>query len=386
LPAGLENRDIIYAYPTRITTSFGLVARKHIEYLRKFYNVREVDEVVVPDIISQINNGIVVLHPATNILDRLTVYNVNAQQQGMMIMNALDYYRVMRAIQIHDKLKNLHMIGFETCDSDKMSKYAVDLINSVKKVAVPSTYCVDVFRNSGVKAKIYYIPHALDETWYELPNVWSSDLKARINNQQLLSLYEFKKRSGKKILLFWQWYSTTRKGWNEVVEVYKRIRKERDNVILVVKTGDPTLRELQDLRGIEFINVWGWLSDVEKMALYDIADATLLFSHAGAFELNGLESLARGVPCLAHDAGSWRDYMHPLFFIKHGEKVKVFDQNLFHAGYGYTVNIEDAVAKINDVLDNTSEHRAIAEEHRQKLKETFVWDKVGEMIVKMINE
>ena len=375
------SREIIYAYPTRVVTSFSLVARKHIEYLRRFYTVREVDELAA---LNQ-QAKTMILHPAQNILINLPA--IDPPQGGMMIMSTYEYYRILAVMQLHEKLREIDMIAFEVCDSDAISRQLADNINIyIDKVAVPSAYCVNVFRSSGVRTKIYHIPHAVDREWYELPNVWNSGLKEKIKNPQLLLLYEYKKKTGKKILLFWQWYSTPRKGWNEVVEVYKRLRKERDDVILVVKTGDPGLRELNDLRGMEYINVYGWLSDIEKIALYDLADATLLFSRGGAFEINCLESLARGVPCLAHDAGPWAEYNHPMFFIKHGKKIKVFDNNPIHIGFGYTVHIDHAIAKINDVLNNTDIYKEIAEEHRQKLKEKFTWDHVGEMIVKMIEE
>jgi len=383
-----ESRDIYYVYPQRVTTSFGLVAKKHIEYLRKHYNVREIEQFVFSTLIQSIGQTLTILHPVKEILDIVHTRNPGLFQQsfmntGMVIMNTLAFYQMMTQARL---LNQYNLIGFDVCDSDKMSKYAVDLINNVKKVAVPSTYCADVFRYSGVKTKIYVIPHGLDREWYELPNVWTSNLKEKINNPQLLQLYEYKRRTGKKILLFWQWYENPRKGYTEVAEVYKRIRKERDDVVLVVKVDGQHLKLYDLLKDVEYIKVQGWLSDFEKMALYDLADATLLFSWAGAFEINCLESLARGIPCLAHDYGSWRDYMHPLFFIRRGQRVKVFDSNLFHEGYGYRVHIDHAVAKVHDVLDNHDIYKEIAEEHRQKLKETFVWDRVGEMVLKMIND
>ena len=382
----MAHSHINYVYPVKTPSSFNLVAKKHIEYLRKFYNITEIDQFLFPQI--QINpSELTILHEPKEVLriyekerPNTSVNTVMQTQQILPEPLAWDIF-----FQRRRGTEQYNLIGFDVCDSDRMTKFAVDLINKVKKVAVPSTYCVDVFRDSGVKSKIYYVPHGVDREWYELSNVWNSDLKAKITNSQLLQLYELKKK-GKKILLVWQWYDDNRKGYTEVAEVYKKLRKERNDVILVVKTAWPHLRLEDLLKDVEYILIREWLSDIEKIALYDIADATLLFSRHGAFEINGLESLSRGIPCLAHDAGAWVDYEDKHFLIKRGKKVKVFDNNPFHEGFGYTVDVDDAVAKINEVLDNLDEYKLIAEDHRQRLKEKFVWDKIAEDIVKMIED
>jgi len=380
-------KEIYYVYPVGVPTSFAVIAKKQIEYLKSKYIIKEISKDILPQIINQIN-GTVILHSAKEVLAELLhskpdLFSHTATAQ--MMIAPVDYFTYINQKR-GKKIDQYDLIGFDVCDSDKMSQFAVDLINNIKKVAVPSTYCVNVFRNSGVKSKMYWIPHGVDKEWYEKPNVWSSDLKSQITNPQLLQLYDYKKRTEKQILLYWQWYNNIRKGYTEVAEVYKRIQKQRDDVILVVKVGDQYLKLYDLLKDVEYIRIQGWLSDFEKMALYDIADATLLFSRHGAFEINCLESLARGVPCLAHDKGPWVDYENPRFLIKHGQRIKVFDYNVFHEGYGYTIDVEDAVAKINEILDNLDEYKLIAEDHRQTLKEKFVWDKIAEDIVKMIED
>ena len=363
--------EFLYVYPMRVKTSFNLVASKHFEYLSKIYkDLRPLDENVFPNYLPMIKTR-AIIHPLIYVMEK-----VMSRYNSMGVLKET-YYRGWR-----DRYSDL--IGFDVCDSDKMSSYAVELINKVNKVAVPSTHCVKVYQDSGVKAKVYWIPHGVDREWYENENVW---LERKGNfDPQLVNLYEYKKKTGKKILLFWLWHSSWRKGWDKVVKVYKRIRKERDDVVLVVKVVDPNIREFQDLQGVEFIKVWNWFDDFNKMALYDLADIVLNFSRGGAWEINCSESLARGVPCVSPDYGSWLDYEHPRFLIKRGKREQPLPGNHIHVGHGYSVDVDDAVAKINEILDNLDEYKIIAEDHRQKLKEIFVWDKIVQMIVKMIED
>jgi glycosyltransferase involved in cell wall biosynthesis len=134
------------------------------------------------------------------------------------------------------------------------------------------------------------------------------------------------------------------------------------------------------------IQIYGWLSDYEKMALYDLADITLMFSRGGGFEVNALESLVRCTPVVTSSVGSWTDYVPPYLQVKVGERVKVFEDNAIHVGYGYKVDVEDALGKINDILENYDDYRARVEEWRSKvLKSEYRWDIVVKKLVEVIS-
>ena len=355
-----QRKQLYYVYPTKQLTSFHIVASKHIQYISDRYNIIHVDENAF-QFLDPIPGVSVILHPALYILER--------------------------SLSRFQKSKYSQLLAFDVCDSDRMSDHATYLLNLLDKVAVPSEFCVKVYKDSGVRAKIYRIPHGLDKEWYEKPNLWETMKNGNID-QQLANIYDYKKRTGKKILLFWLWHSADRKGWAEVAETFKRLKKKRNDITLVVKTV-PVAKEpdiLLEEVGSDVLKITNWLSEHDKMALYDLAEINLNFSRGGGFEINCLEALARGIPCLSTDFGSWLDYEHPSFLIKRGEKVEVLPGNLYHVGYGYKVDVDDAVAKIEDILDNYEEYKAIAEEHRQKLKEEFEWSKIAEKIIKMIEE
>jgi glycosyltransferase involved in cell wall biosynthesis len=143
--------------------------------------------------------------------------------------------------------------------------------------------------------------------------------------------------------------------------------------------------EFQEVMHLGAVQVYGWLSDYEKRALYDLADVSLVFSKGGSFEVNALESLARGVPVVTSSRGPWTEYVPPFLQVKAGERVKVFEDNAIHVGYGYKVDVEDALNKVHDILENYDDYRARVEEWRSKvLSSEYRWDVVVKRLVEVV--
>ena len=56
-----------------------------------------------------------------------------------------------------------------------------------------------------------------------------------------------------------------------------------------------------------------------------------------------------------------------------------------HTGYGHKIDVEDAVDKIHDILDNYDDYKARVEEYRQKvLSNEYRWDYIVEKMIKII--
>ena len=315
-----------------------------------------------------------VVHPAFYIMHRVLRSRVDAQGRFRE-----DYYRWWRS-------NYEQLAGVDVCDSDRYSELAAFIANKYDKFIVPSSFCVDVAKRSGIKAKVYRLPHGVDPEWYTFPNVWDVAPVKSIN-PVLLQLYMYKVRKNKKLILFWLWHSAERKGWTEVYRVYTRLARERKDVALVLKTGLANPTEYQQVMQYDAINIYGWLSDYEKMALYDLADITLNFSRGGGFELNCLESLARGTPCIASNWGSWTDYVPDFLRVKTGARVQPLPNNALHVGYGYAVDPEDALNKLHVILDNLDDFKARVLEHRdKKLRNEFRWDAIAKRLKEIIEE
>jgi len=369
---------ILYVYPMHHIVSFTIVGRKHVEYIEKNspIQVYEIDELAFPSFYPSVKYD-AVLHP------HVYIWHGVIQRFYRTIHESLKH-RIPQYIE-HFKNKFNQIVAVDVCDSDRISDYAVDLLSYADKVVVPSNFCVEVYRSSGVKKPVYRVPHGVDPEWYVTPNVWETAPVKKLN-PVLIDLHLYKIRKNKLFLLFWLWHSEMRKGWLEVKELYSKLVKERNDVVLVLKTMTPNSLAFQEVMHLGAIQIYGWLSDYEKMALYDLADVTLMFSRGGAFEINALESLARGVPVVTSNRGSWTDYVPPFLQVKAGERVRVFEDNAIHVGYGYKVDVEDALNKIHDILENYDDYRARVEEWRFKvLFNEYRWDLVAKRLVGVVS-
>jgi hypothetical protein len=66
--------------------------------------------------------------------------------------------------------------------------------------------------------------------------------------------------------------------------------------------------------------------------------------------------------------------------------VKVFNDNVIHVGYGYKIDVEDALNKIHDILENYDDYKARVEEWRSKvLFNEYRWDLVAKRLVGVVS-
>jgi glycosyltransferase involved in cell wall biosynthesis len=369
-------KKIFYTYFKNLLTSFTLISQKHIEYMRKIpeIEVYTFDAEYFP-YLNPRREYIAVLHPWIGIWWRY--------------LNSLeDTKKRFYTYREIDRLKWNGLVGFDVCDSDEISNKAVQMINQADKIIVPSNFCKEVFERSGVRTKIFRIPHGVDLEWYTTPSVMETGPLKPISTA-VVAPYFYKLKTNSKMLLFWLWHSSLRKGLEEVIEVYKKLASERDDVFLVIKTStkdqpgiDLVRKQIGDKRVMQ---IYGWIDDYEKIALYDAADITLVFSRGGAFELNALESLARGIPVVTSDWGPWTEYVPRFLQAKRGERVRVLPESTIHTGYGYKVDVEDALNKIHDILENYDDYKERVEEWRKKvLMNEYRWDIIAEKIVEVI--
>jgi len=369
---------ILYVYSFTPTTSFTIVSMKHIEYMRRLGLVH-VDELSMNafPLFKSSNRYVVAIHPFLFIWTK----TVSLFEQAL----PGDRKHMLRNMVEELKSRYEKIVGIYVCDTDALSREAVNVLNEADVLVVPSAFCVDVYRRCGVSKPVYRVPHGVDPTWYTAKNVWENTFTVGLT-PALIRLRQYKLRTGKKLLLWWFWHSWLRKGGPWVETVYERLIKRRNDVKLVVKTSEYEMRELTNLMALGIVQIYGWLTEREKLALYDLADVTLMFSVGGAFELNGLESLARGVPAVAVDWGPWTEYIPPFLRVKPGERVRPLPDNNVHIGYGYAIDVEDAVAKIEDILDNYYEYRARVDEWRLKvLYPQYRWDEVAKQLVSTIS-
>jgi len=340
-----------YVYPMWHRVSFTLIAEQHVRRLRKWFRLTEIDELVFPSL-TPYSRPLVILHPFFFIMMRLSrnLWHILPRVSGF--------------------------IGIDVADSDRISNVAVSMTDYALAMIVPSEFARRSYVVSGVKVPVYVVPHGVDKRWFTEPPRRPTTF---------FELARLKER-GYKLLLYFLWHSPFRKGFDLVVEAYKALKRERKDVVLVVKTMGGNGYEAQLARRLGGVVVGGWLTDAQKMELYDLSDVYLLFSRGGGFELNGLEAVARGIPVVAAKGGAWEDYLPPWSLVESRRCDVVLHNNAIHVGGGVEIIVEKAVDRIHDILENLDEYKARMREHAKKISNVYNWDAVAEKLRNVINE
>jgi len=346
---------LYYIFPKEKNISFSLISRKHIQYLSRKTKVYDVDESMLDNLMWPSGKKIL-LHPIlyVTIGDREDLFEKRIR-------------RLKKLLDIADRLG-----GFETCDSDSISKIAVEVLNNFDLVVVPSTFARNVLLQCGVKSEVVTVPHGVPEA-FMTP-------KRDITSKNLLPLADLKKKKNLIYVLFFLMHSGYRKGADIVYNVMKRIQERYKNVILVVKRGsiiDPYLAYLRKLRTVE---VAGFLAEDELRQLYDLCDVVLCPSRGGGFELNALEGIARGVPTIVPEAGCFLDYCSYAITVSATKRVKVFEKNPIHVGYGWEVDQYEFYNVLMDVINNLEEYKAEFREHMRRIWWNYNWSHICDML------
>lgn len=352
---------VYYVCPYRFV-SFGIVANKHIQELRKYTEVLPVPE-------QDLDRGIVIKPNSTVIVHPLFY----------VFMGDRDWMYTFRIRRLHRLQQyNPTIIAFDVADTNRISPKAVDLANKVDVVCVPSGWCKRVYIESGVKTRVEVVPHGLSPTFINKPKEITSPI--------IRKLLQEKKDNDYIYILYFLLHSGYRKGADLVYDAVGQIQQMYDNVILLVKRTeivDPFLLELRRLRTIE---IAGFLNEQHLVELYDIADITIVPSRGGGFELNALESIARGIPTLVTSKGCFEDYLQYTIPIKVAKEEPIFKNNPVHVGNGYTCDIEDFVDKLKNTIENLDEYKARFSQYRKVIVQEYTWENVGRKIWNIIQD
>ena len=340
---------VYYAYPIFSHISFAYIAEEHIRELRKYMRVERVAYSTVP-----------FLHPAHKIFLLLHPFYSIFFDFGDVARRALPKFE--------------GVIGFEVADSNRISGFAVEHSNYARALIVPSRFSREAFVRSGVKVPIYVVPHGVRDEWIDAP---------KIEHGSLYALSEMKRKKNAKLLLSFIVHSPYRKGEDLLFKIFSELKKERKDVLLVYKGA----RAVKVYNEKMYVAYHGWLTNKQKMELFDLCDVYVLTSRGGGFEHPPLEAIARGMPAIGAKGGSWEDYMCNWMLVDSRESDVVLKGNPVHVGTGVEMVVEKAVDKLHEILDNLDEYRAKTREHVEKvIKREFTWRIIGEKLRDIVHE
>lgn len=335
--------------------SFRIIAENHVRELRRYFHVQVFDEKTVAVVI-----------PVAKLSSR-----------AIFFLQPYFYPMQMYEKRLIAKIgKPERLIGVDVADSDHITPYAARLASYATAMIVPSNFSRNSYISSGVEVPVYVVPHGVPGSLLD-----PTPSKTR----RFKDLYEYKERRGVKLIQVWVLHSEYRKGLDIAYEVFNQLAREREDVALVLRTGfklsvfdsqvDPGKPEPS-------LDVYtSWLTEEEIKELMDVCDIYLLSSRGGGFEHPPLLALARGEPVIGARGGAWEDYLPGWSLVPSHRSDVIFKGNPIHDGCGVEMEVEHAVDRLCDILDNMDEYRARVRHHIDTcVKQRFTWRRIGEML------
>jgi len=118
--------------------------------------------------------------------------------------------------------------------------------------------------------------------------------------------------------------------------------------------------------------------------LYDSCDTLLSASRGGAFELNPLEALSRGLIVITPVWGGSGEYanLHDCLTVGVSHYTRVFHQGI-HIGMGVEPNLDDFINKLRYALNNLNSLKKYALKNAKKVQERFDCAKMAKRFVEV---
>lgn len=355
LPKDSERR-ISYIYPLDSTHSFHFVAANHIKYL-KDRHLNDNQKIEIEEIDwSELSN--IDWNEKRNVLIHPFLYPFASADS--FIQNSRNFARLLA-------MKN-KIGGFDVADSDRISKPAVDLINKIDLMMIPSSFVKDVYIKSGVTIPIEVLPHGIS-------NKFLRDVIIDTDNKKIKKLRRMKEK-GNILILYFLIHSGHRKGADLVKKVMKKIQKKFENVYLVVRS-----KNCSYFSDIRTICIDSWLNDNDLVGLYDACDICLSPSRGGGFELNALEAVSRGLPTLVPNGGCFLDLIDYYIPVNISDKItRPLPGNPIHTGFGFEVDMEDFEDKLTDTIDRLDYWQEQFNANTKEIRERYSWRNTAKML------
>ena len=351
LPKDSKKR-ISYIHSLYANDSFAIVASNHVKYLKYKY-IAENEHIEIESIDwSQL--GSISWNEKRNVLLHPFLYPFSSIES--FAQNSRNFAKLLG-------MKN-KIGGFDVADSNRISSFAVGIVNRIDLMMVPSGFARDAYISSGVTTPVEILPHGIPDEFLRDDPINTNNT----NNGDIIKLRNLKK-SGNILILFFLIHSEHRKGADLVRNVMKRIQKKFENVYLVVKG---PMRNY--FSGIRTVHIESWMSNNDLKLLYDTCDICLSPSRGGGFELNALEAVSRGVPTLVTNGGCFLDLINYFIPINLSNiATQSLPGNAVHIGYGCEADINDLDKKLTDTIDRLEYWKKHFKSNTEEIRDKYSW-------------
>lgn len=299
-------------------------------------------------------------------------YHINLSIIKELIRNDYDILIVggyaSFATQISFFLSKLRNISFILWSGSTVNEPSL-----LRKVSLPLAELIvkhsDAFIAYGTRAKDYLVSlGASPEKIFIAFNSGSTEffkkrtIKAKIKNLELKNKLKIEK---KKIVLY-VGQLIERKGVKYLIKAYEKLKKEDDNICLLIAGDGPQKEKLLNMcqqNKIEDVKFVGFIQKDKLHFYYSVADVFVLPSIYDPFAIVLTEAMACGLPIIhTHEGGASVDA------IKNGVN-------------GYIVNAKNVgqlYEAIKKILSNQDLREKMGEESKRVIEERFTYEHMAE--------
>lgn len=211
------------------------------------------------------------------------------------------------------------------------------IVKNVDAMVVPGTMSRDFHVKMGaIPEKIFVAPNIVDNNIFI-----EKSLKIKCDKEIFMQKFNI---SNKKIILFIG-QLIERKGVEYLIDAYKILKDEYDEVCLVIIGDGDLINQLEEScanKQIKDVHFTGWVSEEDKIAYYSIADLFVLPTRRDVWGLVINEAMCCGLPVISTKAaGCAVDMIKPC---KNGFIVDVDDVDQLYSAMKEII-LNDELAK-----------------------------------------
>jgi len=284
---------------------------------------------------------------------------------------AIQIYHCIPPIQ-RRRRKNKITIGVATFETYDPPKHWIDILNQNDAVIVPSTFCEEIFKNSGITQPIYLIPHTLDL------NKYNSNIAPKLTNDKF------------KFLFIGAWRK--RKGYEELLKAWCSVFSNNEHVELVIKTDKPNKAKkyVQGLTNNILIE-HRTINENDMPSFIKSFDCLVLPTKGEGFGLPALQAMALGVPVIITDYSGCTDFANnDTAFLLNSESI-VIKENMdnipqFMNRKWAEISVEQLGSVMLYVYDHPEEVKEKVRNAEQFVRDRFGLDMVGEQFSRLFSQ
>ena len=283
--------------------------------------------------------------------------------------------------------RNKYLIGYTVWETSKIDPRWAQACNKVDEVWLPCDWNLQVFRDSGVTAPLYKIPHAIDvPNLDEIQQFNLQDISP--NTYVFYSIFQWQERKNPYGLL--SAYNAAFSGVDDVVLILKTYIKDQE------ESSDQIKKIVLDFR--KFIHLDHYpkimlivdnMSREGILALHNRGDCFVLLQRSEGWGLPHFEAAASGKPIITPSYGGQVEFLN-------NENSYLIDYTLcpvtgmtwspYYRGdqFWCEPDMEQAMKLLQHVYSNREEAAERGKKARQYIEENFTWDKVGNILLERL--